>query len=89
MTKTEFLDSDCWRKLDVKIREVIRSVDQEYRTAGSMHEVRYSAGFADALEFVLALPEKLLSDGEPKKPAAVDGVLELNNHPRSGRNMDI
>lgn len=82
MLRSDFIELPEWQKIARHIESLREEAIAGIRAAGDFASSKYCVGVLDTLENVLALPELLLSNGEPKQ-AEVNGVSALPNHPRT------
>lgn len=83
MLRSDFIELPEWQKFVRHIQQLHEEATVGMRNAANFETSRYCVGVLDTLENVLALPELLLSDGEPKQDPQADGVAELPHHPRT------
>lgn len=91
MLRSDFTNSPEWIAISTKLVEWVEAGKLEALATvktGNVDQVAlmtaYQAGLVDALQFLLSLPERLFSDGEPKDEEP-ESVLKLKNHPRESR----
>lgn len=85
MTRTDFIELPEWQALVRAMRKQMDTCVENAMASDSLGEVKYNAGFRDALLSVITLPQSILSDGEPPRKPEPEGVIDLPNHPRPVR----
>jgi hypothetical protein len=85
VTRSDFIELPEWQTLVRSMRKQMETCIENALASDSLGEVKYNAGFRDALLSVIALPQSVLSDGEPPRKPEPEGVIELINHPRPVR----
>jgi hypothetical protein len=88
MLRDDFIASDEWQSILRTLGEWKEHAVAAIRAAGDFATSRYYAGHLDAIDSFIDLPDKILSNGEPKEKAP-EGVLDLPNHPRPSRNTYV
>ena len=89
MTHEEFCSLPEWELLVKRMVEMVNECVESALSCDNFGEVRYNAGFRDALRSVLKLPSQLLKANAPNQPDQKESVLELVNHPRTSRNVGV
>lgn len=87
LLRDDFIASDEWQKMLRILAEWKEHAMACMRSAGDFATSRYYAGHLDCIDAFVDLPEKALSDGEPKTKEAPEGVMELPNHPRPTKTL--
>ncbi len=88
LLRDDFIASDEWRAFLRTLEEWKDNAIQAMRAAGDFATSKYYAGHLDAIDSFVDLPDKILSNGEPKDKAP-EGVVDLPNHPRPSRNTYV
>ena len=88
MLRDDFVASDEWQTMSQVMLKWHEENVLALRGAGDIATAKYYQGILDAIDAFLLLPEKTLSNGEPKQKAPED-VLDLPNHPRPSRNTYV
>lgn len=84
MTVEDFIALPEWQRLVAKMRERIEGCQIAGLECSTFDEVRYNAGFRDALLSVIELPTQVLEKRMPEPPSnEPEGTLSLPRHPRA------
>jgi hypothetical protein len=86
MLRDDFIESDEWQAIMRRLLDWQTNAIVSMRNAGDFATSRYFAGQLDSIDYMLELPEKLLSNGEDAAPTN-EGVRELPNHPRPTKTL--